>query len=53
MPLNAADHSQDRSPGSRIVAGIGALFYLLTSLPTLALFCVMAVWDKITGNDDN
>ena len=48
-----ADNSKDHSPGTRIVEAVGGLFYLLTSLPTLALFCVMAVWDEITGSDDN
>ena len=52
MPLTEADNSKAHSPGARIVGGIGVFFYLLTSLPALALCCAMAVWDWATGNTD-
>ena len=51
MPQHAEDHSH-RSPGSRIVAGIGVLFYLITSLVLLAVFAVETGWAKFTGQDD-
>jgi len=51
MPLTVADNSHP-SPGTRIVHGIGAFFYLITSLPLLALFAIEAGWAKLTGADD-
>jgi len=53
MPLTEVDYSQNRSPGSRIVAGIGVLFWFITSLPLLAVFAVEAAWAKWTGKDDD
>jgi len=50
MPLTVADHSH-RSPGSRIVAALGALFWFITSLPLLAVFAVEAAWAKFTSNE--
>lgn len=40
------------SPGTKVIEAAAVLFYLLTSLPTLALFCALAAWDWATGNTD-
>ncbi len=50
MPLTVADNSHP-SHGTRIVAGIGAIFWFITSLPLLALFAVEAAWAKLTSNE--